>query len=795
MIANIPPELRALPQWVVAGADKIPLNPITGERADATDPTTWATFDAALFAQERNGMPHLGFVLSKSDPFCVIDLDDPETKTVAGLSVPETDLTRVLTIGARHRAILDSFPTYAELSQSGKGVHIVCRASVASGARRDRIEVYSDSRYIIFTGNVIKNLPITEQQTLVNFLWEEVKQDALEVAELEQIDGDLTDDELWEMASTAHNAEKFLRLWRGEWQGNPEWPSQSEADFALLAMLGFYSIDNEQCRRMFRYSALGKREKAVKNDRYLNYALSKIRAKTPPPVNFETALGRGNVVQNQIQNENDSALAPSSGQPAGGLQAPSASSPSSSPVGYSLQNSDASGSPVPYRKPQYKKDSFYPPGFVGDLARYFLASAPRPVPEIALAAAIALTAGVVGRAYNISATGLNQYVIVIATTGTGKDGAASGIDNLIAAARSQVPTVDEFIGPSAFASGQALIRVLDKSKCFVSVMGEIGFTLQRICSPNANNSDVMLKKVLLDIYSRSGSGKTLRGSVYSDSDKNTKSVNSPNVTIFGESNPETFFNGLDASNIAEGLIPRFTIIEYAGHRPPRNPFANTPPGHDLLNRFCALVSVAMTANQTNQACNVSTDTDAQCLLDAFDERADWEINHNSADVVKQLWNRAHLKALKMAALIAVGLNPYSPTVTGEVAKWAIDLVTREISCLVAKFENGEVGMGDIRLELDVRRTIKLYLAMSPEERIAQGCPLGMAGMALIPLQFLRRRCRLLVAFKTDRRGATLALKTALAAMVETEALCLLSPMQAQKQCGTSSPVYGLGPAW
>lgn len=43
----IPDELRALSQWVSAGADKAPINPRTGYPASATDPTTWGTYEEA----------------------------------------------------------------------------------------------------------------------------------------------------------------------------------------------------------------------------------------------------------------------------------------------------------------------------------------------------------------------------------------------------------------------------------------------------------------------------------------------------------------------------------------------------------------------------------------------------------------------------------------------------------------------------------------------------------------------------------------------------------------------------
>ncbi|MFS6755248.1 hypothetical protein, partial [Staphylococcus aureus] len=79
----------------------------------------------------------------------------------------------------------------------------------------------------------------------------------------------------------------FNSLCRGEMS---EYPSQSEADFALLSIIGFYTQDNEQVRRVFRMTALGKRDKANRDNKYLNRALEKIRAQQPEPVNFDQLI-------------------------------------------------------------------------------------------------------------------------------------------------------------------------------------------------------------------------------------------------------------------------------------------------------------------------------------------------------------------------------------------------------------------------------------------------------------------------------------------------------------------------
>ncbi len=269
---GIPAELKSLPQWVSVGAHKIPLNPTTGQVASVTDPATWGRFDDAV----RAGRP-VGFVLTEADPYCIIDLDNKSAKPLTAEQL------------AVHERILQSFPTYKERSISGRGYHVVMRGSVPGGGRRrGNVEVYSANRYMIFTGDVVAQLSIVDCQDQLLALAEEMglasphnvdDYDADEVSE---------DKELLERACNASNGEKFNMLSQGRWQEcvDPCYPSQSEADYALISMLAFYTRNNEQIRRLFRMSALGKREKAT--DKYIDRAIARIRGNEPPPVSLST---------------------------------------------------------------------------------------------------------------------------------------------------------------------------------------------------------------------------------------------------------------------------------------------------------------------------------------------------------------------------------------------------------------------------------------------------------------------------------------------------------------------------
>lgn len=730
MVENIPLELQALAQWVCAGPDKKPLNPRTGASASPTDKSTWATFVEAVQA----GYKHIGFVLTKEDPYTIIDLDDP------------VDNNQI----KRHAKIVESFNSYTEVSQSQKGVHIIIKGKLPQGRRRDKVEIYSESRYMICTGNVINQYPICDSQKLLDVLYREMP--ATIEGDLTQVQGNFSDEEILEMACNAANADKFNQLCSGDWENDYE--SQSEADFALLSIFAFYTEDNDQTRRLFRMSALGKREKAVKNNTYLNFALKKIRAKQPPPIDMVNLEA---FTANLLERVEEPIV---------------------------VNEAPATVDHIPF-----------PPGLIGEMGTYIFDSAILPVHEVALASALTLAAGIVGQRYNVSATGLNQYIIVLAKTGMGKEGGAKGINALINACRPSVPLANDFIGPGSFASGQALIRILDTKSCFVSIIGEFGLTLQQLCDPRAAPADKALKRVLLDLYGKSGPGDILSPTVYSDSEKNTNMIHSPCVTIFGESTPSTFYEGLDLSHIAEGLIPRFSILEYTGKRARENKNAFFPPSNELVFKLGEMMNTALAMAQNNMHAPVNINSEAEILLDTLSEYSRTQINSEDEDIVAQLWNRAHLKTLKLAALVAVGVNVQAPVINKEIAQWAIDFVSKEIAGVLNRFKKGDVGQGESKQEVVARLAIKKYLGMDKKTRRKHKVSEKLVDESIIPYSFISAFSRQRACFKNDRKGANAAVQAILDHMVQTDVLAAIPKQQGRAEYGATAQLYVLGSNW
>ena len=208
----------------------------------------------------------------------------------------------------------------------------------------------------------------------------------------------------------------------------------------------------------------------------------------------------------------------------------------------------------------------FPPGLIGDTAHFIMRSAPHPNADIALAASIALLAGLAGKAFNtFTHAGLNLYILMLASTGMGKEAANSGISKLIAAIAAKIPKATTFKGPMLVSSAGLIKWLADNPSC-VSVVGEFGYKLKALHSPRSSPNDELLKAVLLDLYGKSGSGNALDPMGYSDREKTTAPILSPAFSMLCESVPGVVKEALNEQAVTSGFIPRFLTFNIEGRR-------------------------------------------------------------------------------------------------------------------------------------------------------------------------------------------------------------------------------------
>lgn len=301
---NIPVELIQRPQWVCHRfPNKTPLCPrpsFDGQLhpAKADKSNTWGTFEEALRAVQRRDAVGLGFELGEG--ICGVDIDH---------CIEDGELNDLA------KELINELQSYAEISPSGTGIHILCKGKLPDReGRRDSmlgLEMYDKARYFTVTGNVYCDedgisYPLRECTEQLNAIHQkylthnEVKQfrlgeqaadprGSVNVIDSEnpvipsqnsepQTIRDLSDQQILDIAFRSRNGDEMQRLFNGDWD-SAKYHSQSEADFAFASYLAFwFNCDIDRMDRVFRSSGLFRKkwDRSVGGGRtYGQYTLSR----------------------------------------------------------------------------------------------------------------------------------------------------------------------------------------------------------------------------------------------------------------------------------------------------------------------------------------------------------------------------------------------------------------------------------------------------------------------------------------------------------------------------------------
>lgn len=766
LLNNIPLSMREYRQWVgflnTPNAGKVPYNMLTGKPASVINANDWTDFDTAvkLYQPHYNG---IGFVLTKNDPFTIIDLDQSDDPEVV----------------SQQQEIASKFDTYSERSISKKGLHIIAVGSIPQGRRSTslKVEMYSDNRYMIMTGDVFDDKPIAHQQSAISELYERLGSDRVIVTDVNKVSEPAihSDQEVINMAWNANGdaAIKFRRAWNGEIQFYEN--DNSAAEQVLANYLVFYSRNFDQARRLFLQAPQTQRPKCQDprvHPTYVDGTITKGFDRIARQIQINDSFFNGEIVNDTV-------------------------------------------APQPVESELAKETDCKitrPPGLLGDIADYIYDQANRAVPEIAYAGAIGILSGFVGRFYNVDGLGLNHYMMLIAKTGRGKDAIETGANKIVKGLKDErgIQWVDEFLGPSDFASGPAVNTSLkiSMSKCFVSIADEFASTLLRISDQNAYSSDRTFLDMLIKLYSRCGDGQIYRPKQYSEAGKGGEDILSPGISIMGNGQPKVYYRSITESHVYRGLIPRFITVHYSGLRLSENEGHETkrPPAR-LLDQFSTILTVVHNyLSGQSPVKPVEWSSEARQLRNEYNLKYDKLINDNegddSTDVIANLYTRADMKVKKLAALVAVGINPHNPLITPDCVEWAANLIELDITTIIEKLGAGETGhdVDEFGHATAMRECLTTWFTTPVDQlRSKKWCKIGdretqtklYKSAACNKAYFLNKWSRKAAFKKQGYKGPMDIMNAALRLMISNGELIELPPDQANEKFGTYATVLQL----
>lgn len=739
----LPVELKQWCSAILLSEDgkkrRVPVDPRTQNPASVNNPVTWATYDETPAPR--------GFVLTEADPYVVIDLDAPKTpedeQNIAGLLHVFRD-------------------TYIELSTSGKGYHIWCRGRWPSTLRNRKgaVEVYGQRRFIVCTEKPINNNPIIDCPQLSELAAVMGQKDIV-------TDTDLAprfDDE-WTMNAAFYNAPDgawFQQAWR---DGYPEGCNKSEHDMAVANKLARWTGNFEQFVRLWQSSALWRPDE---KPRYVqNYLWKTFQAARSARTGAKQAIPywysvHGKQVWEAMQQEQ-------------------------------LQQSLARAQAIDVAPPApalVEGAIPMPPGLLGEVAKYIYDTSGSPVWEIAVSVAITFCSAIFGNKWRTpSGNGLGHYVVLLSDSGSGKT-AATGRASALARQVENTgnPLMSTLAGPGYFASGQALLKRFADTPCMYSFLSEFDGTLKRLDPSNASDSYIEFRRVLLEVFD----AERVNATAYAQKQDGTQSVDHPLFSFLGDTRADDFFELVDEQFARSGFLARLTLIEYSGPVP-------YPPQHyrpyvpdDLVNRVSAAVTGC--ARETGIG-SIALAADASAhMWELTKERVDL-MNSTKDELIRGAWNRFDLRVMRLASVVACGVNWESPIVTMEHVRWAEGIVRWGLERILGnRVTTGSVGDGETRFSGDIVEFVQWYRSATPKQRKNRHVPAALLERNdVFPFaaakHYLHRRKR----YKSHKLGAAKAIELALDEAVKVGALDVLSQVQCVSlNYSGRQPIYSIG---
>jgi hypothetical protein len=306
------------------------------------------------------------------------------------------------------------------------------------------------------------------------------------------------------------------------------------------------------------------------------------------------------------------------------------------------------------------------PGFIQDVIAFNLATATRPQPVLAMAAAICLQAVLAARKVRDErGNRTNVYCVGIAPSGAGKDHARKVNKNVLFEAG-----LNAHEGNEDLASDAGLVTAVENEPAILFQIDEFGRFLRTIGDPKKAPHLFNVLTALMKLYSSADT--IFRGKAYADKKRN-KVVDQPCVSVYGTTVPENFFESLTADSLSDGFIARLLVFE-ADATPARQRSRAAPVPE-------AILAIARSWGDFKPGGNLRAEHPSpviiECTAEAgavFDELAalvDMELRRDEAG--RSLWARAEEKACRLALIYACSRNPQQPSIDEEAARWACDL--------------------------------------------------------------------------------------------------------------------------
>ncbi len=339
-------------------------------------------------------------------------------------------------------------------------------------------------------------------------------------------------------------------------------------------------------------------------------------------------------------------------------------------------------------------------GVIADLMTLMAATAKRPQPVLALGASLCAIGALMGRKYRTESNiRSNLYVVGIAESGAGKNHSRIVINELFRKAN-----LLQYLGGNKIASGSGLLTAIQRQPAILFQLDEFGMFLSAAADRKRSPRYVCeILDLMTELYTTSGT--TYFGVEYASTQNNNahRAIHQPCACIYGTTTPLHFWQALQASNVADGSLARFLIMESEDDFPDSNEaFGVIDPPQDLIDKLILIHQGGgkLNGNLTDVGAIDEVLIDPRVVpmspqaRDAFrqlDQELVGRLRTSRGTGYSSILARIEENATKLALIRSVSRDPVDPQIEDHDAEWGIklsrhcaELTIREASARVSE---------------------------------------------------------------------------------------------------------------
>lgn len=404
------------------------------------------------------------------------------------------------------------------------------------------------------------------------------------------------------------------------------------------------------------------------------------------------------------------------------------------------------------------------PGLIGDILRYGLDTAHKPLPHLTLQAALAVVSVVASRKYRTTRNNWpTLWFLNIEKTASGKEHPETLVEIILEAAG-----LGDLVAGAGYTSAGAVFSMALDRPAHIAVIDEFGKVMQSSqAKGNQQKADAIT--ILMQAFGRCHG--ILRPPAYSSmglskemkKELQDRKIHNPGIVILAGTTPGTFYESISSQWIADGFLGRF-IVSHSniGRQVSRDIIVQDVPDSISnrireISRHVAPIDELMTRDELIQDADkpaapiaLSFSSEASRLFRAFEHDTKARADAAESWGLDSLFGRTVEKALRLSMLVCLAEDTQGRQISGSQAQYAIDYVSEMDASLVEQ--------------------AKIHVSDSPFARVRNLCleHIRQAGGRGLTLREVGRKCRQFDALRPREQQDVLAALQATGEIALTE---------------------------